>query len=384
MTRQAPWRAAIVIAALLLLWRILAVNAVLVDERGRNRIADGDPGRVARSALQDNPAEATALLALAVDDERSGRPGEAMRKLAAARELAPSMRETLEQSAGFLLRQGRYTEAVDPLDRLAEQHRDYEGVFPVLATMLVNRDPAWDALQSRNPGWLGDFITAQCAKAVDPSLLVPLLQRRIGTGQARSTEIECITRKLRVSGRWEQAYQVWLNALPPERLANVGYVFNGGFEFPASGIGFDWITPRGPERETGHAVEFVSGRGGTGTRTLRVAFNGKRQATPPIRQYLVVPAGRYRLSGRGRADALSSARGVQWTVRCAADESATPLAASERFLGSSEWREFGFEVTIPPGCPGQLLQLEPVGMELGTTFLAGAAWFDDLVLARQR
>ena len=43
-----------------------------------------------------------------------------------------------------------------------------------------------------------------------------------------------------------------------------------------------------------------------------------------------------------------------------------------------------FEAVVPEGCPGQVLQLEPVGMDEGTTFLAGTAWFDDLRLTRRR
>jgi hypothetical protein len=62
---------------------------------------------------------------------------------------------------------------------------------------------------------------------------------------------------------------------------------------------------------------------------------------------------------------------------------AAPLAASERFVGSSEWRRFSFEVAVPPGCAGQLLQLEALGTEDGPVFLSGSAWFDELELRRR-
>ena len=52
--------------------------------------------------------------------------------------------------------------------------------------------------------------------------------------------------------------------------------------------------------------------------------------------------------------------------------------------GSSEWRRFSFEVAVPNDCHGQLLQLEPLGLADGTVYLAGTAWFDDLVLRRLR
>jgi tetratricopeptide (TPR) repeat protein len=385
MAQAAAGRAAILAASLFVLWRILVVNAVLVDERGRNRIPEGGAQEVLRSVVRDNPGESAALLGLAGLDEAAGRARAAADKLAAARGIAPISREALEQSAAFLLRQKRYAEALDLLDRMAEQYHDYEHAFPALGRLLAAREPEWDALARRNPPWLGDFIVAQCAQsAVDPALLAPLLMPRTAAGRTRAQQIDCVTQRLRAAGRWEEAYQVWLNTLPRERLAEVGHVFNGGFEQPPSGVGFDWIATRGTERQTGQVVEFISSRGGSGQRALRVAFNGKRQTGVPIRQYLVVPAGAYRFSGRGPVDSLNSARGVQWTLRCAGGERGPLLGASERFLGSSEWRDFDFEVTIPPGCPGQVLQLEPVGMEQGTTFLAGTVWFDDLALVRRR
>ena len=384
MTRAATWRAAAVVAALVVLWRILAVNALLVDERGRTRVPDGPDAEALRALVRDNPAETVALLGLAAQDQQAGRSAEAAAKLAAVRGLAPIARQSLEQSAAFQLRAGDYASAVQSLDRLAEEYRAYDEVFPVLAQLLAANDPSWGALAARNPPWLGDFIQVQCARGLDPALLVPLLQRRVAAGRLRPAETDCVTARLRASGRWEQAYQAWLNTLPRDRLSDVGHVYNGGFEYATAAVGFDWLPSRGGERATGHAVEFASTRGAGGKRALRVSYSGKRQAVPPIVQLMALPAGRYELAGRARVDALNSVRGVQWVVRCASADASAPLGASERFLGSHEWRDFSMEVAVPAGCAGQALQLEPVGMHEGTTFLSGTVWFDDLRLARRR
>ena len=146
----------------------------------------------------------------------------------------------------------------------------------------------------------------------------------------------------------------------------------------------DWKPAGGAERETGRVVEFAISKGAAGKRALRVVYNGKRQSAPAIVQYLAVPPGSYEFSGLARVDSLNSVRGLQWAVRCGAKDRSPLLAASERFLGSSEWRRFAFEVVIPRDCAGQVLQLEPVGLNEGTTYLAGTAWFDDLRLKRQR
>jgi hypothetical protein len=190
---------------------------------------------------------------------------------------------------------------------------------------------------------------------------------------------------LRGAGRWAEAYQVWLNTLPPERLGEVGFIFNGSFEFPPSGTGFDWTPTRRLERDAGHSVEMARTTGGSGRRSLKVSFNGKRQAGIPISQYLALAPGRYEMTGLGRADAMRAGRGVHWTVRCVADAIAgAPIASSERFTGSSEWLAFQFALTVPASCRGQILQLEPVGIEEGPAYIAGAAWFDDLALREVR
>lgn len=390
MDRSAAWRAAAVAVAFVLAWRIIAVNAVLYDDNGRPRlpaVAAGEPGAQAKlsGALRDNPGEVAALLVLAGDLEIAGDVPRAGRAYESALAIAPIDRDALQLSAGFYLRQGRTREAIVQLGRLAEHYGQFDKVFPLLTRLLAARDPGWNAIAERSPAWLGPFIVTACRQGTEPALLVPLLQRRVGDRRALPAEIECVTERLRAAGAWEAAYQVWLNSLPRERLADVGHVFNGGFELAASGIGFDWRPDPSPERQSGHAVDFAIADSGAGKRALRVRYNGKRQAAAAIEQLMAVPPGRYELSGLARGEGLNSVRGVQWTLRCAGRDGASrPLAASERFLGSSEWRRFQFEAVVPESCRGQVLRLEPAGFEEGTTYLAGTVWFDELRLVRQR
>jgi hypothetical protein len=389
MEAMATWRAGSIALAAVLLWRIIAVNTLLVDEAGRSQLPatrSGSEGVQDRQALtqvlRDDPGEVAALLVLAQDLERTGEAAKAARAYESALAVAPMDRDVLRAAAAFALRQGRMKEALERLDMLATYFGDHDAVFPALAQLLEAGDPNWAAVAARGPSWLGAFITNSCRKGVNPALLVPLLQKRVAARRVEPDEVECVTEKLRAAGRWDAAYQVWLNTLPRERLADVGFVFNGGFEFTSSGVGFDWRTAPGTERETGHSVEFALSRAGVGNRALRVTYNGKRQAAAAVAQYLALAPGSYELHGLARIDSLNSVRGLQWVLRCAAQERAPLLAASERFLGSSEWRPFSFEVAIPANCTGQALQLEPAGMDEGTTYLAGTAWFDELRLRR--
>ena len=385
MERNASWRAAVIAAALVLLWRVIAVNAVSYDVTGRPIAAGSSDTKELSSRLRANPGDARSLVALARSDAQRGAFDLAAARLAAASGIAPIDREVLQAEAAALFAQGRPAEGASQLSRLASVHGDYGRLFPAFAQMLEARDPALLGIAAENPRWLGPFIVERCSKGADASMLALLLQyRSTATSRPEPGEVDCVTERLRAAGRWNEAYHAWLNTLTRERLSNVGFVFNGSFEYPPSGVGFDWKPDRTPQNVSGHMVELVVSREGRGDRALRVAYTGKRQVSPALMQYLAVPPGRYQLSGWARVDHLNSPRGVQWVVRCAADAKQPVLAASERFLGSSEWDRFMFDVNIPAGCAGEALQLEPVDMDKGTTFLSGNLWFDELTLSLRR
>jgi len=198
--------------------------------------------------------------------------------------------------------------------------------------------------------------------------------------EAQPAEGACIIERMRDTGRWTEAYQVWLNTLPRERLNDVGYIFNGSFEYAPLPGGFDWIVDRRPLREAAHAVDFAHTTGSVGQRALRVLYQSeKRQSGMPVAQYLALPPGRYQVSGLARPEAMKDGRGAQWTLRCAAGgKPQEPLAHSVRFTGSGEWEPFSFDASIPAGCAGQVLQLEPSGAGASDQFLAGTLWFDNL------
>ena len=390
------WRIAVTALALVILWRVIHVNAVLYDDGGRPRLpafaqdfgAAPADREVLRLELRENPANVAALLLAARYAQQRGSLEEAARAYAAAYQVAPLDSEVLHAASAFHLAQGRTSEALALLGRLVEHYpATREHAFPVIADMLARPETAgaMDAIVARDPAWLGDFIVSSCKRGVDPAVLGPLLLGRIAAASAKPAETDCLVDRLRASGRWDQAYQVWLNTLPRERLNDVGFIFNGSFEFAPSGVGFDWMPTRQLEREVGHSVEMARTTGGAGKRSLRVSYNGKRQLGMPIAQYLRVPPGRYEFSGAGRSDGMRAGRGVHWTIRCVKDGiPGAAITTSERFTGSSEWRRFASPLEVTAACPGQLLQLEPVGADESPAYITGAAWFDDLALREAR
>ncbi len=282
-------RAGIVAIALVIAWRIVQVNAVLYEDTGRPRLPAPRSGVLGHSdseaealaqVLRANPAQVAALLVMARDAEAQSRPEAARRAYEAAYRLAPLDREVLAANAEFLLRQGEVGGALALFDRLADAFPEArERVFPVLGEILAAPEhaAAWNAVVARRPSWLGPFVAASCARGVEPSLLVPLFLMRVKDSHAVPAEAACLVERLRNAERWDEAYQVWLNTLPRDRLSDVGFVYNGSFEYAPSGTGFDWVLSRRPERETGFSVEIAQAPGAVGKRALRVSYAAKRQ-----------------------------------------------------------------------------------------------------------
>lgn len=376
-------RVAIAAASLLLVWRVIQVNVVSFDETGRPRLpGDASP----ESILAENPAQAGALLALAQGFESDGDAAQATGAYAAALELAPMDRRVLALASAHFLRKDD-PRGLEFLARLATHYPDTRPqAFPAMADILASgrHRQAWVRVIAGNPDWLGPFLANACTRGVDTEVLVPVLLDRAGKTGATPAETNCLIDRLRKDDRWEEAYHLWLNLLPRERLANVGHVFNGGFENDPGGAGFDWIPQQAAERQAGHLVEIRQTPNAVGKRALRVAYNGNRQSGLPVRQYLALPAGEYELTGRVRTEAIKAVRGIHWTVRCIqAGKVLGILASSERFMGSGEWRPFSMQVSVGESCRGQVLQLEPAGVEGAVAFVSGTAWFDEIALRRQ-
>jgi len=391
-------RVAILVLALLAAWRALEVNLAWYDDSGRPRVPAPDAAselapseRVARERtalarmLAANPADTAALLMLAREHDRAGEAPRADRAYRAALDVAPMDRHVLAHAALHYLRRGEAI-GIGILARLAANYPDTQAwVFPILAQTMVTPAyrEAWEAVVARAPAWLGRFVLDACQRGVEPAALVPTVVARAAAGRSHRAEGNCVVDALRARDRWEEAYHLWLSLLPRERLANVGWVHNGSFELPLIG-GFDWITQEASEREAGHVADIVPVPAATGRVALRVIYVGKRQNGPPVRQVLALPPGRYELSGLARQEAVTAVRGIHWTVRCLqGGKPGEIVAASERFIGSSEWRRFVVEVAVGDQCRGQLLQLEPVAEPGSVAFVSGTAWFDDFRIERK-
>ncbi len=380
--------------ALLLAWRVLVAGIGALAER--NLEADGQAvGASAetvsveasmRQRLARNPADATAILLLAIELERQGRRDEADVAMRTAVRLAPADPQSLLLVAGYFLRTGEEAQALTALRRAVDSSQAVVGnrVWPIFSTALATgrHRKFFDDLARDNPSWWPVFFSYACTRAPSAGAVQEVFAARVAATVATADERRCLMERLQRDGQWTGAYFVWLNGLPLEQRQRVGYVFNGGFELPLSNAGFDWRMPA----QDGVVVSAAPVDGGAGALALSVAFASQRYAAPPVYQYLLLAPGRYRLEGRARSD-LSAWLGLQWGLYCpgGAGRETKQLAHSEPFAGSARWREFGENFGVPANCPVQVLRLELANPKQGANApgtvairLKGKVWFDDI------
>ena len=389
--------AAIAIAvALVLAWRAIVAASVAGQEGGRALVlgramttaGSASPEERWRAQLARNPTDFVALLALARVREESGDVAGARAAIGEATRLAPVDRPTLIEAAAFHMRAGEELESLTILRRVADLHPDARAtVWPVFAAALDSgrRDDFFAGIARDDPDWWPSFFDHACRSASSADALQRLFTVRAVAGKVRADERRCLIGRLQREGRWTNAYQAWLNSLPPSGRQRVGYVYNGDFELPISNLGFDWTLPP----QDGVVVDVRPAAGAAGRGALRIELLDKRWSGPPVQQTLMLFPGRYRFEGRGRADRLDTWLGVQWGLYCLPDGGATPrqLARSGRFLGSSDWTGWGVDFAVPKDCPVQLLRLELANPreDAGTpgnvaARLTGTAWFDDFLI----
>ena len=337
----------------------------------------------ARRALQANPLDGRAYRVLATLALQRNDQAEAARLFVIAAQRAP--RDALSQAwlLDYHLQRGDLPAALRHLDlMLRVQPGQFAPLEPLLLS-LVTRPEAHAALAEKlagAPPWRGQLLALASQKAPSADDVAPLFDRlRKSPGGLGPQELAGWIDRLGRDDRWPQAYLVWVNQLPPERLARLGNVFNGGFEWEPGQGGFDWRF----DRMVGARVDRLPTDGAEGRLALRVAYEDRRVPFAHVRQRLALPPGPYRLSGQARPDGLRTERGLVWTLTCASG--GAPLGETEPLRGGSTWRPFEADFVVPAhGCGGQWLTLRLPARIPAEQRIGGRAWFDALKITRQR
>ena len=349
-------------------------------------LAERDPAaakRLYQAAAWANPTDALVYLALAELQARAGQPTTAAALAETADALGPMRTPVLARSAAFWLAQGRPDRTLVRWDMLLRNRPETAGqLYPLLLRWVESTEarPLLLPLLADPPQWWGGFFAYVAAKAARMETVAFLYRNRKRSGRLpEAAEQQVYLDRLWREGHWLETYLAWLSGLDERQQQGLGNIYNGGFELPVTGLGFDWriSTPRGA------LVEITETYGTRGGKALHVAFNGQRVRFQHVRQPLFLEPGRYRLQGRVRPDGLRAERGLRWTVRCG-ESGERLLSEGPSFAGSDDWQFFTQDFTVPEtDCPVQWLRLELEGRAELEFEAQGGIWFDDLAISRQ-
>jgi hypothetical protein len=370
-----------------LAWRSDSATALVTLAQQRFAAAETDKdlqsvATLARRALAANPLEESAihLLGLVADLQGQAERADKLMQLAGSR----SSRDPGVQIWLFNRRvgAGAFADAVKHADALMRTRPDLnEQVLPAL--ILLAKDPASRPalveLLGGDPPWRQWFLSELPRQASSPAAAYAVLSGLRQTAQPpRATELKPYLDQLIGAGEFELAFLAWLHFLPTSQLKALPYVYNGGFERPVSGLPFDWVIRpiKGADTTIANTGDNELNKG------LRVLFANRRVHYRQVSKLLVLPPGDYQLTGMVKADHLVNERGMLWHVFCAEGDHQS-LGASEPVIGTTDWSSFAADFEIPSsGCRAQWLRLELAANIPIEEHIAGAIWYDHLVIRR--
>lgn len=253
-------------------------------------------------------------------------------------------------------RAGRMADAVYQADLLMRQRTsNYTQVLPIMVALLADSRtvaPLADALNS-DPVWRPSFLDALGGGDADLGNKLALLAAIKQRGSpATNRELVPLFRRAwgKVDPRVLRGHWDRLVTLPAG--ARSGLLIDGGFEYADLPPPFTWALYPNQEvyaeiarrPNSGHAL-FVSFEG-----TRDVQFAG---------QQLLLPPGRYRLTGMVMAQDSASAGQFSWTLRCGGAAGAGGRVAETLPLNPvlNDWRRFTLTLNVPADCLEQQLWL---------------------------
>ena len=333
---------------------------------------------LAEKALRHDPLNARAIRILGQLANRKSNPkaADALMKAAATRSLHESYAVYWTMFRSYDA--GEYDDALRYADILLRtRHQVQPYVMPLVAKLAETPEAAdkVKALLAENPPWRPQFFGALPRSITDARTPLELfLALEDMATPPTSSDLRSYLDFLVQKDFHELAYYAWLQFLPPEQLARLERLFNGGFETEPSGLPFDWRFQGG----SGATIQVAERPDHDGGKALLLEFGPGRVEFGGVSQFVLLPPGDYRLEGTYKSD-LVSQRGLLWRVLCGSDA----IGASAAVMGAMPtWSSFAVAFTVPGDCPVQTIKLALDARSTSETFVSGSIWYDDLRIAR--
>ena len=332
----------------------------------------------AREALRHNPLLPEALTLLARSSEQEGDIDRATQLMnLVTRVNLRDLRSQLWLLAQDL-RGGRVNSALNRIDVLLRgQFPQAIGpIAPALATILTHEPYrlAYVKLLRTNPRWREVWFVDLLRSSDDlPGLTYLFAELQAEDAGPTERELQVLLNRLTDAGMFDEAHDIWVRSLPPDRREEADLLYNEGFRYPLTNLPFDWvITP----------VSNAMVRVGTqdGAHTISVDFFGGRVKFEHVSHMLNLAPGPYRFQGRERSQDLQNERGLRWRIACVGDGVET-LGTTDLVSGDTPWRTFAVDFTVPMDkCPYQMLVLELPARAALETEVVGRVSYTDLDL----
>lgn len=296
--------------------------------------------KLARIALIAEPTAVAAAVALGLDEAASGNVNIARRNFSFVERLSRRDLTTqlwwIEDAVG----RGNFNEALKHYDiAMRTTPQSWETLFPILNS--ASRDPAIrKALISMlvaHPIWGDQFIAYASRQQADPLATAALLRGVAQAGGRVPSDAHARALSMLIDMKHQDDAWNYYTQLHPgaDRSKSRDPSFRGGYE---SSTLFDWVLI--PDTGASSTIG-----GGIFDFALPPSVGG-----PLLRQYELLPPGRYKLTGRAVDIDQPLQSSPYWTLVCrgGAELGRIDVSGSGRFSG---------RITVPTGCPIQILTL---------------------------
>lgn len=274
------------------------------------------------------------------------------------------------------LRQGNFDSAFAHADTLARRWDDgKERIYDLFAKAVLMDQralPSVAAALSRRPPWRSDFILYLLDREDGAAVLLALgfaLADGDGSDGYTGQELSWIYQTWYDEGRLEAIRVLRTRIGRPGGLAEIQ---NGDFTSSrdAALLPFGWRLDPAP----GISADFIEDDLRANDVALRVEYDGYAIGVV-AQQVLMLPGGKWTLSGEHRLEAGAETSRLRWRMVCA--ETSTPIISTPvEMSGEQDWSDFQLTFTVPAtGCAMQRLRLEADPGPRRTTIVA---WFDKL------
>ena len=331
----------------------------------------------AKRALLANPLDGRALRILAQAEDAQGNANNAQVLFQKASILAPRDALTHLWLLDYALKTKQAELAVKHLDALLRlQPSLLEKMQPQADLLAVN--PATQKYMvkalSKSPPWRAPFLSGFSKAQYSLDSMALLYNGISNSSSLELPEYQPWLQRLINEQRYMQAYVSWTNLIPKSQRAYLGNLFDGGFEIPQEEQQgqFAWSTP--PIK--GARMYWARGGGQKSENAFYVEFEGIRTPFSNLQQVLTLPAGKWQLKFRAKANRLDTSRGLVWRVSCLNDSST--LAESQPMRGLFNWKPMQLDFEVPARCTGQRLTLTIPARIDAETLIRGELWLDDV------